>query len=120
MALPRELDEAAGRRVVDRDGHDLGHVIDIIYDEYQVEHAFLEVESDHTFERHHKHFLAPIAAADVEQNPIVVPISIKESEKPPGYHSSMPFSEDYEMAVLGFWTDETDPDFRSRRFGHSR
>jgi hypothetical protein len=35
-----------------------------------------------------------------------VPISVEKSEKPPGWHSSMPFSETYEMAILGYWDGE--------------
>jgi hypothetical protein len=103
VALPEELDSAEGRAVSDLEGHHIGHVTDVIFDEFHVERAYIEIESDGAFEINHKHFLAPLAALDLEHDQIVVSLTVGETKELPAHDPSMPFSEEYEMALLGFW-----------------
>ena len=103
VQLPEDFDQAAGRKVVCRDGRELGNVIDIVFDQYHTDRAYLEVESDHRFEINHKHFLTPTKAVDLGTDPIVVEMSSEELTSAPGHDTSMPLSEEYEVALLGFW-----------------
>jgi hypothetical protein len=103
VELPEALDGAEGRPVVDARGKHIGHVTDIVFDEFHVERAYVEIESDGVFEIRHKHFLAPVVALDLEADPIVASISVDETNELPAHDRSMPFSEEYEMALLGFW-----------------
>ncbi len=115
VQLPRELDEAAGRKVVDSDGRPIGHVSDVVFDEFHTDRAYLEIESDHRFEINHKHFLAPILALDLETDPISVGMSAPEMEQLPGHDRSIPFSAEYEMALLGFWGTQMSHDVEAVR-----
>ncbi len=65
VALPEELDAAAGRAVSDKAGRHIGRITDVIFDEFHVERAYVEIESDGAFEFSHRHFLAPVAALDL-------------------------------------------------------
>lgn len=103
MQLPEDYEKAAGRKVVDSEGHHIGHVTDIIFDEFHLERALLEIETDGRFEIRHKHFLAPIQALDLDSNPISVEMTKEEMEDMPGHDHSVPFSEEYEVALMGFW-----------------
>lgn len=113
--LPEELDRARGRSVVCEDGNRLGHVVDILFDEYHTERAYLEVESDGFLNFNHKHFLTPVALADFSGDPIRVNVSTETIEKGPGHDRSAPFSEEYEMAVLGFWGTQFNRDVEAVR-----
>jgi sporulation protein YlmC with PRC-barrel domain len=103
VELPHILDDAAGRQVVCQDGKLLGHVTDIVFDENHAGRAYLEIESDRVFEISHKHFLAPVEAVELDADPIVVSMVAREIAAAPGHDHSLPFSEEYEMALLGFW-----------------
>ncbi len=113
--LPAQYENAAGRDVVDSTGHHLGHVTDIVFDSYHVERAFLEIESDGRFEIRHKHFLAPVGAVDLEADPIAVGMTTSEMEKMPGHDHSVPFSEEYEVALMGFWGTQMHQDVEAVR-----
>jgi hypothetical protein len=115
VALPAALDGAAGRAVSDAKGQHIGHVSDVIFDEFHVERAFVEIESDGVFEINHKHFLAPVAALDLESDPIVVSLTVDETRELPAHDASMPFSEEYEMALMGFWGTQFSHDVEAVR-----
>jgi sporulation protein YlmC with PRC-barrel domain len=103
VQLPAALDRAAERKVVCSDGRELGQVVDIIFDEYHTDRAYLEVESDGRLKINHKYFLTPTKAVDLDTDPIVVDMSTEELIAAPGHDQSMPFSEEYEVALMGFW-----------------
>lgn len=103
VELPKELEDAQGRRVVDRDGRRLGHVVDVLFDDYHRERVFLEIESEGFLEWRHRHCLAPVDGSALQQDPIVVDAAREELEQLPTHDPSQPFSEEYETAVLGFW-----------------
>lgn len=103
VALPEELDSAAGRAVSDKAGRHIGRITDVIFDEFHVERAYVEIESDGAFEFSHRHFLAPVAALDLSVDPAIVSLTVDRMRELPSHDPSMPFSEEYEMALLGFW-----------------
>lgn len=115
VALPEDLDAAAGRDVSDRKGTHIGHITDVIFDEFHVERAYVEIESDGVFEITHRHFLAPVSALDLDADPIVVSLTVDETRELPGHDPSMPFSEEYEMALLGFWGTQFTQDVQAVR-----
>ena len=115
IQLPEDLDRAAGRKVICSGGRELGHVVDIVFDQYHPDRAYLEVESDHRFEITHKHFLTPTKAVDLSADPIVVDVSAEELTSAPGHDPSMPLSEEYELALLGFWGAQMSHDVEAVR-----
>lgn len=103
IQLPRSLEDLQGQEVVDSEGEKLGHVVDIIFDRFHTEKAYIEIESDGFLEIRHKHFLAPISASQVEDGTVRVACFQRELKELPEYNPSQPFSEEYENALLGFW-----------------
>lgn len=101
--LPREMEDLQGREVVDSDGHKLGHIVDILFDQFHIENAYVEIESDSLLGIRHKHFLAPVAASQLEDGTVRVACFQRELNDLPDYSPSQPFSEEYENALLGFW-----------------
>lgn len=103
MQLPKSLEDLQGREVVDSEGHKLGRVVDILFDQFHTENAYVEIESDSLLGIRHKHFLAPVSASRVEDESLKVACFQRELNDLPDYSPSQPFSEEYENALLGFW-----------------
>lgn len=115
IQIPRSIEDAQGRDVVCRGGERLGHVIDVLFDDYHRERMYLEVESDGRLEIRHKHFLAPIDETSAQGDPIMVDIAYEEMADVPTHDHSQPFSEEYETAVLGFWGTQMHEDVEAVR-----
>lgn len=103
IELPKELEGLEGREVVDRDGEKLGHVIDLMIDQFHHENSFLELETDGFLGIGRKQLLAPLRWDQVGNDPITVNVAKEELHNAPDYDPSMPFSEEYETALAGYW-----------------
>lgn len=113
--LPRELEDVQGREVVCADGEKLGHVVDVLFDRFNTTYAFLETERHGFLGIHNKHMLAPIPWEHLQDDPIQVSMSAHELHDQPDYHPSMPFSDEQEMALLGFWGVQMHEDAEATR-----
>lgn len=103
MELPRSIEGLEGREVVDRDGDKIGHVIDILIDQFHHEQSFIEIETDGFLGLGKKHLLAPLHLDATTDDPIVVDAVKRELHDAPDYHPSMMLSEEYESALAGYW-----------------
>ncbi|MFW6075647.1 MAG: PRC-barrel domain-containing protein [Chloroflexota bacterium] len=103
IQIPRSIEDAQGRDVVCRGGKRLGHVVDVLFDDYHRDRLYLEVESDGKLEFRHKHFITPVDESSVDEDPIFVDVAYEEIGDVPTHDPSQPFSEEYEAAVFGFW-----------------
>ena len=101
--LPRELEDVQGREVVCAGGENIGKVIDVLYDQFNTQFAFLETETHGFLGLNKKHLLAPVPWGHLQDDPIQVSMAKSELHQHPDYHPSMPFSDEQEMALLGFW-----------------
>ena len=113
--LPRELEDVQGRTVVCSGGEKIGHVIDVLYDVNNTRYAFLETETDGFLGMHKKHLLAPVPWGHLDSDPIQVSMAKEELHTHPDYHPGMPFSDEQEMAVLGFWGVQMHEDVEATR-----
>lgn len=103
MELPKEIEGLEGRDVVDRDGDKLGHVVDILIDQFHHEHSFIEIETDGFLGMGRKHLLAPLRLDETGNDPITVDAVKRELHDAPEHDPSMMFSEEYESALAGYW-----------------
>lgn len=103
IQLPEAVEGLQGREVVDSEGESLGEVVDILIDQFHHEHSFLEIETDGFLGMGKKLLLAPLRLEDAEADPIVVGISKEELRDAPDYEPSMMLSEEYEVALSGYW-----------------
>lgn len=103
IELPREIEGLEGREVVDRDGDKLGHVIDILIDQFHHEHSFIEIESDGFLGMGRKYLLAPLRRDQAANDPIVVDAVKEQLDNAPDHEPSMMLSEEYETALAGYW-----------------
>jgi hypothetical protein len=113
--LPRELEDVQGREVLSADGEKLGHVVDVLFDQFNTSYAFLETERHGFLGIHNKHMLAVIPWDQLSDNPIRVSLAAQELHGQPDYHPSMPFGDEQEMAVLGFWGVQMHEDAEATR-----
>jgi hypothetical protein len=97
------MEDLQGKEVVDSEGKKLGHIVDILFDQFHTENAYVEIESDSLLGLRTRHFLAPVAASQVEDGSVRVACFQRELHDMPDYNPSQPFSEEYETALLGFW-----------------
>lgn len=128
MVLPDELSDANGRKVVDSNGDEIGHVVDVLFDPYHIERAFLEIRSDHEgfLHRKERYYLAPLDMEAVKEDPISVPMVKKEiQEMHPEYNPAGALPDGYEEEIIGFWGVNYDPgpagdarDLNRRRHGN--
>ena len=56
----KEIEGLEGREVADRDGEKLGHVVDLMIDQFHNENSFLELETDGFLGIGRKHLLSPL------------------------------------------------------------
>lgn len=103
IELPMVVEELQGRDVVDCDGDELGQVVDILIDQFHHEHSFLEIETDGFLGMGKKHLLAPLHLDHANADPIVVEMSKEQLHGAPDYEPSMMLSEEYEVALSGYW-----------------
>jgi sporulation protein YlmC with PRC-barrel domain len=103
VELPREIEGLEGREVVDRDGDKIGHVIDILLDQFHHEQSFIEIETDGFLGMGRKHLLAPLRWDETDKDPITVDAVKRELHDAPDYQPSMMLSEEYETAMAGYW-----------------
>ncbi len=102
-ALPREIEGLQGREVVDRDGEKLGHIVDLLIDQFHTQNCFLELETDGFLGLGRTYLVAPLRWDQVTNNPIVVDAAKEELHDAPEHDPSVPFSEEYETALAGYW-----------------
>lgn len=113
--VPRELEDLEGREVISADGEKLGHVVDVLFNTSNTSYAFLETERHGFLGLHITHMLAPIPWDHLQDNPIRVSMSAHELHDQPDYHPSMLFSNEQEIAVLGFWGVQMHEDAEATR-----
>ena len=113
--IPRELEDLQGKEVIDSEGNKLGHVIDILFDQFHTENAYIEIESDRLLGIIHKHFLAPVGSSRAEDGRLRVACFQRELQDLPDYNPSQPLSEEYENALLGFWGTQFHQDVEAVR-----
>lgn len=103
IELPKEIEGLEGREVFDREGEKLGHVIDLLIDESHQERIFLELETGGFLGLGRKHLLAPLRGDQVTNETITVDCAKEELHGAPDHDPSVPFSEEYESALAGYW-----------------
>lgn len=103
MELPEGVEGLEGREAVDSQGEAIGHVVDILFDQFHPERAFLELETDGFLGIGQKNLLAPFDREAVKSDPIVIPATKEVLHDAPSHDPSMPLSEEYEVALAGYW-----------------
>ena len=103
IELPQAVERLEGREVVDREGDKLGHVVDILIDQFHHEQSFIEIETDGFLGMGRKHLLAPLHIDETANDPIIVDAVKRELHDAPDYDPSMMLSEEYETALAGYW-----------------
>ena len=96
--------DVRGRRVVDVNGEDLGHVDDLLLDEHQYKVRFLWVATGGFLGIGAKHLLVPVEEVeDVDEGTVRVCREREHLGDAPGYDPELAEDPSYYARVYGWW-----------------